>query len=93
MAFGKRPEFELFDLKNDPEQMVNVAYEPEFTEIQAELEAQLVDYLVETGDPRETGEGFDWDASEYYMEGDKRPRPNEEAIAALGLEEEYDYTE
>jgi arylsulfatase A-like enzyme len=93
LAFGKRPEFELFDLQYDPEQMVNVAYDPEYATIRAELEAQLVAYLIETEDPRETGVGYDWDASEYYMEGDKRPRPSEDAIDALGLEEEYDYTE
>ena len=93
LAFAKRPAFELFDMNKDPEQMVNVADDPAYAEVKAELEAKLVAYLKETGDPRETGAGYDWDASEYYMEGDKRPRPNQDAIDRLGLEEEYDYKE
>ena len=92
LAFGKRPEYELFDLAKDPHQMNNVAYEPAYADIRAELVSRLRDYLLETEDPRETGTGYDWDASEYFMEGDKRPRPSQDAIDALGLEEEYDYT-
>ncbi|WP_353517135.1 sulfatase [Thalassotalea sp. SU-HH00458] len=92
LAFGKRPAIELFDLQKDPEQMVNVADDPAYAEVKASLETKLVNHLKATGDPRETGEGFDWDASIYYMEKDKRPRPSQKAIEALGLEEEYDYT-
>jgi len=92
LAFGKRAAIELFDLKKDPEQMNNVANDPAYAEIKTALAARLVTHLQATGDPRETGEGFDWDASKYYMEGDKRPRPSQKAIDALGLEEEYDYT-
>jgi len=92
LAFGKRTAIELFDLKKDPDQMTNVADDPAYAKVKAELQARLVAHLIATGDPRETGESFDWDASEYYMEGDKRPRPSQKAIDALGLEEEYDYT-
>lgn len=91
LAFAKRPEIELFDLEKDPDQVVNVADQAEYAEIQAQLLQQLTDYLVKTGDPRETGDAFDWDAVEYYMEGDKRPRPGQKAIEVLGLEEEYSY--
>ena len=93
LAFGKRPAYELFDLEKDPEQMVNVADDPAYAQVKTDLESRLLAYLKETGDPRETGAAYDWDASEYYMEGDKRPRPSEAAIEALGLQEEYDYTE
>ncbi len=93
LAFSKRPAIELYDLSKDPDQTANVAGLPEYSEVQAQLAKQLTNYLVATGDPRETNASFDWDAAEYYMEGDKRPRPGEKAIEVLGLEEEYDYTE
>jgi len=92
LAFGKRAAIELFDLKKDPEQINNVADDPAYAKVKAELTAKLVAHLIATSDPRETGDSFDWDASKYYMEGDKRPRPSQEAIETLGLEEEYDYT-
>ncbi|MCG8306885.1 MAG: sulfatase [Cytophagales bacterium] len=90
-AFNKRPAEELFDLAKDPYQMNNVADLSEYAEIKKKLSDQLTDYLISSEDPRETDATFDWDASEYYMEGDKRPRPGQKAIEALGLEEEYDY--
>lgn len=91
LAFGKRPAEELFDLSKDPEQMINVAYEPVYQEIKDDLSKQLTAYLSKTGDPREGGPAFDFDKTEYYMEADKTPRPGEEAKKALGLEEEYNY--
>lgn len=91
MAFGKRPSEELFDLSKDPNQLNNVSDESEYAEIKRKLSNQLTEYLVDSGDPRETSSTFDWDNAEYYMEGDKRPRPGEDAIQILGLKEEYDY--
>ncbi|WP_242203540.1 sulfatase family protein [Aestuariivivens insulae] len=91
LAFGKRPGEELYDLIKDPDQMNNVAELPEYKQIKEDLSKRLVDYLVKSGDPRETDEVYDWDAAPYYMEGDKTPRPGEEAIEKLGLKEEYSY--
>lgn len=91
MAFGMRPEEELFDLAKDPYQQINVTDMPEYQDIKKKLSNQLNEYLVTSGDPRETESTFDWDGAAYYMEGDKRPRPGEVAIEVLGLEEEYDY--
>ena len=71
----------------------NVADFDEYAKIKRQLSEQLTEYLMTTGDPRETGATFDWDAPEYYMEKDKRPRPSKEAITTLGLKEEYDYLE
>ncbi|WP_163936203.1 sulfatase [Paraferrimonas sp. SM1919] len=93
LSFGKRPMYELYDVKNDPDQINNLAADPAFANVKQELEAKLVAYLQQTGDPRETEAVFDWDASAYYMEKDKRPRPSQEAIEALGLEEEYSYVD
>lgn len=51
-AYGKRPMYELFDLKKDPHQMNNVAADPDYKEIVARLKKQLMDELKNTGDPR-----------------------------------------
>ena len=91
LAFGKRPSIELYDIKKDPEQINNVAGKLEYAQIQAQLASQMTDYLVATKDPRETGSPFNWDRANYYMEGDKRPRPGRQAIEILGLDEEYNY--
>ena len=93
IAFGKRPAEELYDLTHDPYQMNNVADVPEYQETKEKLSDQLVQYLIATGDPRETEADFDWDAAVYYKESDKTPRPSEEAIEKLGLKDEYTYFE
>jgi len=93
MAFAKRPREELYDLENDPQQMRNVAAEPDYSERKNELSEQLTVYLRETGDPRETGQPFDWDGAVYFQDRDKNPEPGQEAIEALGLEERYSYVD
>jgi len=93
LAFGKRPKEELFDLVKDPFQLNNVANVAAYRETQVLLSKQLTDYLIATEDPRETKIAFDWDAQKYYKDRDKRPKPNKEAINALGLKEEYNYIE
>lgn len=93
LAFAKRPAEELYDVKDDPHQMRNVAGEPEYRQVQEELSQRLTAYLRETGDPRETGEPFDWDGAQYFQERDMHPEPSEDAIEALGLEERYSYVE
>ena len=52
LAAGKRPERELFDLRNDPYQMRNVAGDPKYTGVVKRLDAQLMAELRSTGDPR-----------------------------------------
>lgn len=61
LAFGKRPAEELFDLKNDPDQIKNVAAEPAYTKIKSQLSNQLMAELRRTGDPRVTGDGTTYD--------------------------------
>jgi len=91
LCFDKRPTEELYDISKDPDQINNVANNPEYAEVKAKLSKQLTNYLVKTGDPRETDANFNWDTVPYYMEGDKTPRPGRKAIEALQLEEEYNY--
>lgn len=65
MAFDKRPREELYDLRNDPHQMKNVAGQTEHAQIQAELDRQLMSILTETGDPRVLGDGSRFDKMPY----------------------------
>ncbi|MFT5854674.1 MAG: N-sulfoglucosamine sulfohydrolase [Verrucomicrobiales bacterium] len=66
LCFGKRPAEELFDLKSDAAQLVNVAGEAEFAEVKKELAAQLTAELTASGDPRhDSSEAFDFDAVPY----------------------------
>lgn len=56
-AYGKRPREELFDLKNDPHQMKNVAADPAYAEVAKELRDRLMNELTRTGDPRVKDDG------------------------------------
>ena len=55
LAFGMRPAEELYDLKNDPNQLNNVADDNQYTEVKAELQRQLMKELKQTKDPRVLG--------------------------------------
>jgi N-sulfoglucosamine sulfohydrolase len=92
LSFSKRPVEELYDLFKDPDQIHNLANSKDYIDIKKQLRKKMTDYLAKTGDPRETGVKFDWDAVNYYMDGDKHPKPGDKAIKVLGLDEEYDYT-
>jgi arylsulfatase A-like enzyme len=56
-AYGKRPREELFDLKSDPHQMNNVAADPAYASIAADLRTRLLSELERTGDPRLANDG------------------------------------
>lgn len=66
LAFGMRPAEELYDLKNDPHQMVNVAGTAAMAQTQASLRRRLFDHLRKTHDPRVVGGAVDWDYYPYY---------------------------
>lgn len=51
-AYAKRPREELYDLKSDPQQTINVAADPRYAATRAALEKRLMDELTRTGDPR-----------------------------------------
>jgi N-sulfoglucosamine sulfohydrolase len=91
LAFGKRPGEELFDLRRDPDQMNNVAGNPAYADVRRTMAAQLEEYLRATRDPRVVDDDIMWDTTMYYQPNDFRPRPSSDAIARLGLEEEYTY--
>ena len=66
LAFGLRPEEELYDCKNDSDQLKNLAADPNFVEIKEKLAIQLMDNLRASGDPRVLGEGDQFDNYPYY---------------------------
>jgi uncharacterized sulfatase len=55
LATGKRPEFELFHAQNDPYCLNNLAGDPEYREVEAEMKATLLDELKKSEDPRIVG--------------------------------------
>lgn len=64
-AFAARPEFELYDLQNDPDQVNNVASSPEYATRLEELTDRMMQILEETGDPRVIGDGKAFDRMPY----------------------------
>ncbi len=56
-AYGKRPREELFDLRNDSDQMNNVAANPKYKKVADRLRKKLMHELRTTGDPRVVDNG------------------------------------
>lgn len=52
LAFGRRPSEELYDLKNDPAELHNLAGKPEYAEQKQRLAEQLRGHLTLSFDPR-----------------------------------------
>jgi N-sulfoglucosamine sulfohydrolase len=46
-----RPEFELFDLEKDPDEMFNLANDPDYKEVMDELIKKMKDFQLRTKDP------------------------------------------
>jgi N-sulfoglucosamine sulfohydrolase len=56
-VYGRRPKYELYDNRSDPNQTRNLAYDPAHAETRAALEERLLAILTETGDPRMVDDG------------------------------------
>lgn len=61
LNFGKRPSEELYDLRKDPVQLVNVVEHPAYAETRGKLRQRVEDWMRATDDPRvdPTYDGFD----------------------------------
>jgi arylsulfatase A-like enzyme len=70
LAFGKRPPEEMYRIEEDPECMHNLANDPEFAGIRAELRTQMETELIAQGDPRMLGNGHVFDEYKYAHGGD-----------------------
>lgn len=73
LAFSKRPAEELYDLRKDPEQLINVANDEQYAAAAEELAAQLEQRLTASGDPRMLGTGDAFDAYRYLGGVPKHP--------------------
>ena len=60
-AMAKRPEFELFCMNTDPDCMNNLADNPAYAEVLAEMKELLHSKLRETNDPRMGDDPHIWD--------------------------------
>ena len=77
MAVDKRPAEELFDIRQDPACLTNLAGDPQHEQIRKQLAERLESYLRETGDPRVTGDGDIWETYERYSPIRTFPEPPE----------------
>jgi N-sulfoglucosamine sulfohydrolase len=66
LAMGKRPAEELYDLKNDPACVNNLAGSPGMADVKAKLWAELKQQLIAQQDPRILGNGDVFDHYEYH---------------------------
>lgn len=73
LSFAKRPKYELYDLKNDPEQLKNLAYDEQFEETRRQLAKKLQSILKESLDPRVIEKDCFFKNFKYY--GRKRKSP------------------
>ncbi len=66
LAWGIRPAEELYDLEQDPHQMINLASDTRYAQARRSLHERLWEHLRKTADPRVTGEPALWDRYPYY---------------------------
>jgi hypothetical protein len=64
-SFGKRPVYELYNIRKDPECMTNLADDPASRLLLAELRQQLLFELAQQQDPRTVADGDIFDRYEY----------------------------
>ncbi len=68
ICFGKRPPFEFYDLKQDPDCLNNLAGQPEYQPLVARFRQQLFAELKSQADPRLSGQGQVFEAYPYADE-------------------------
>lgn len=68
-TFGLRPEYELFDVKKDPDQFVNLAGDKKYAKTLKLLKEKMAKWMLNTQDPRATEDTDIWDTYPYYGKG------------------------
>jgi N-sulfoglucosamine sulfohydrolase len=76
LAFAKRPAEELYDLRNDPGQVRNLAANPAYAKVRQSLASQLETELRRTGDPRVEGQGKEAFEHQPYLGGGGGKHPD-----------------
>lgn len=66
LAFSKRPAEELYDLSQDPHQIVNVAAHQDYVAAKQRMRAALDHWMETTQDPRATSDDDRWDKFPYF---------------------------
>ena len=61
LAVDKRPEWQVFNVVDDPDCLIDLANDPEHARIVADYKEQLTETLTVTGDPRVLGYGHVWE--------------------------------
>lgn len=75
LAFHKRPEYELFSVSDDPENLVNLANEAGYHKVFEELKDQLNSFLLEAEDPRILGTSTFDQMPFYWLWTEPEPLP------------------
>jgi len=71
LAFGKRPEFEMYNLATDRDCLVNLADIPRYAQQKEKMLKKMNQALVQQGDPRVLGRGEIFD---HYLYANERER-------------------
>ena len=66
LALDRRPAEELYDLRQDPHQLKNVAAQTAYTTARRELRERVERWMRETDDPRVNPAYDGWDKMEYF---------------------------
>ena len=77
-AFGKRPHEELYLLKDDPDQIKNLAGDAKFAQVKKKLNRRLMSQLKKLKDPRVSGDGRTFEKAPFTGEW-KRPARGKKA--------------
>ena len=88
--FEWKPMFELYDLKNDPDQVRNLAYQPEYRETHIRLLTALLNHMSETRDLGFLPEAMMWERGQgttLYELAHDRERYDIEAIMNFWLQQ------
>lgn len=64
-AVGRRPEWELYDVRRDPHSLRNLADDTKYADVRERLAELLLDELTATGDPRVTEEPVPFEQSPF----------------------------
>jgi arylsulfatase A-like enzyme len=74
LAFERRPAEELYSLKDDPEQMMNLAEDKRWESTLEAMRASLREWMVSVKDPRADDRGALFDGYPYYGGGGRGAR-------------------